>query len=656
MGYTPHVLIVGGGATGTAVARDLAIRGLEVTLVERGTLTAGATGRAQGILDSGARHAQSNPELARRLAAERRTLGEIASHCVTDTDGLLVTNDDTADERVAACEECGIDVDLLAGDAPQQVAPSLDDDVTAAIRTPDAVLDPFRVTVATARDAQEHGAEIRTHTTVTDIVVEGGAVVAVDVVHDPPPRRPADGDDGVDDGSDDSADTPGGAEDSEAPGDGADGPDGDDEDSDDGATGGEEPPDGDEDDAETEGAEAEDEGEDDGGVAESQQSTAPDIPGLPGAEESEKDVPGGGGETNPEKSEERIEADYVVNAAGPWADSVAAMAGFHLDYDRTEWPLVVADGSHVETVVTQCGPDGIERTVSPYDDHCMVGAVARDGDGMSARPSTTASVVDEAATIVPSLAETPLLRSFDAVRAGPDESVLLDHGRRDDCWGMTTVLGGTLTTHRAVAERVADQVCGEFGITRDCRTDEIPLPGSDGQVVWEDSPETYWLDSDVAERSRDRLGSRAGRVLATSESNPVLCPCKSVTRAEVQDAMDDPSADPADLEEIRIRTSATMGACQGGRCAHRLAAELYPDREQGTVMTALDDLLASRWAGQRDVLWGDQLARAMRTYQFQAGLLNRDHDPESDLDVSAFDDGPDDDGVADYGPRGGYPV
>ena len=32
----PHVLIVGGGGTGGALAHDLALRGLRVTVVERG--------------------------------------------------------------------------------------------------------------------------------------------------------------------------------------------------------------------------------------------------------------------------------------------------------------------------------------------------------------------------------------------------------------------------------------------------------------------------------------------------------------------------------------------------------------------------------------------------------------------------------------------
>ncbi|MEF8856003.1 MAG: FAD-dependent oxidoreductase, partial [Haloplanus sp.] len=52
-------LVIGGGATGVGVARDLALRGVEVALVDRGHLAAGTTGRSHGVLHSGARYAEA---------------------------------------------------------------------------------------------------------------------------------------------------------------------------------------------------------------------------------------------------------------------------------------------------------------------------------------------------------------------------------------------------------------------------------------------------------------------------------------------------------------------------------------------------------------------------------------------------------------------
>ena len=48
MSRDTEVLVLGGGSTGAGVARDLARRGVDVTLVEQGNLTHGTTGRMHG--------------------------------------------------------------------------------------------------------------------------------------------------------------------------------------------------------------------------------------------------------------------------------------------------------------------------------------------------------------------------------------------------------------------------------------------------------------------------------------------------------------------------------------------------------------------------------------------------------------------------------
>jgi glycerol-3-phosphate dehydrogenase len=66
------VVVIGGGSTGCGIARDLAMRGVEVTLVEKGNLTHGTTGRMHGLLHSGARYAVSDQESARECIQETR--------------------------------------------------------------------------------------------------------------------------------------------------------------------------------------------------------------------------------------------------------------------------------------------------------------------------------------------------------------------------------------------------------------------------------------------------------------------------------------------------------------------------------------------------------------------------------------------------------
>jgi glycerol-3-phosphate dehydrogenase len=178
------VVVIGGGATGVGVARDLAMRGVDVVLCERGGLGAGTTGRSHGLLHSGARYATADPEGAAECIRESRVLRDIAGKAVERTDGLFVQlpDDDPAafDARIEACRDVGIPTETLSTDAVRDIEPELTSDVTRAFRVPDGVIYPSRLLAATAESARQHGAEIRPNAPVTDIVVADGTVTAIE--------------------------------------------------------------------------------------------------------------------------------------------------------------------------------------------------------------------------------------------------------------------------------------------------------------------------------------------------------------------------------------------------------------------------------------------------------------------------------------------
>jgi glycerol-3-phosphate dehydrogenase len=82
------VLVIGGGATGTGIARDLSLRGVEVMLAERDGLASGS--RSRGLLHSGARYAEANRVGAKERIVENRIRRAIAGGCVRETGGLFV--------------------------------------------------------------------------------------------------------------------------------------------------------------------------------------------------------------------------------------------------------------------------------------------------------------------------------------------------------------------------------------------------------------------------------------------------------------------------------------------------------------------------------------------------------------------------------------
>src|SRR5689334_6439568 len=75
------ILIIGGGIVGAGVARDAAMRGLKVALVEQGDFASGTSSRSSRLLHGGLRYlAQGRIGLVRQAGREKKILHRIAPH------------------------------------------------------------------------------------------------------------------------------------------------------------------------------------------------------------------------------------------------------------------------------------------------------------------------------------------------------------------------------------------------------------------------------------------------------------------------------------------------------------------------------------------------------------------------------------------------
>jgi len=182
---TFHVLIIGGGATGAALAHDLALRGLQVTLVERGEVTSGTTGRHHGLLHSGARYAVKDQESARECIEENMILRRIAPGSFELNDGLFVA---ITDEDVAYCEpflegcaQCGIPTRVLSREEALRLEPNLNPEVKLAVQVPDGTMDAMRLPLRFLATAKHNGAAIKSFTEVVDLLQSGDTVTGARV-------------------------------------------------------------------------------------------------------------------------------------------------------------------------------------------------------------------------------------------------------------------------------------------------------------------------------------------------------------------------------------------------------------------------------------------------------------------------------------------
>ena len=379
---SPTALIIGGGATGTGIARDLALRGVETLLVERDGLSSGASSRSHGLLHSGARYAEANPVGAEECITENKTLWSIAGACIRDTGGLFVQlpADDAQyfDRKRAACNEIGIDTALLSKREARDWVPGLSPDVERAMRVPDGVVYPSRLCAANAADAERHGASICPHAPLEDFVVEEGSVTKARI----------------------------------------------------------------------------------GGDA-----------------------------------ERIVEPDVVVNAAGAWAGTVAAMAGLTVEMAPSRGVMVSVDYGGLGPALNRCRDPDDGDIVVPHDDEAVLGTTSvpvSDPDDYEQADWEIATSVQECAAMLPPVAEASTLRTWWGVRPlyAPDERAggdrrgisrgffAIDHAA-DGVDNALSIVGGKLTTYRQMAEATADRVCDKLGVDAACSTATRPLPGAD---------------------------------------------------------------------------------------------------------------------------------------------------------------------------------
>jgi len=165
-----QVLIIGGGATGTGLARDLSLRGIDVVLVEKGDLNDGASGANHGLLHSGARYVYSDVEAAMECRSEGMILKQICPQCIEETSGLFVAVPGDDEAYIAdfpeMCRKAKIPCRKLDMDAALEKAPCLAPDAIAVYEVPDAAIDPFKLAIENMTQARGLGAQYISHSQV----------------------------------------------------------------------------------------------------------------------------------------------------------------------------------------------------------------------------------------------------------------------------------------------------------------------------------------------------------------------------------------------------------------------------------------------------------------------------------------------------------
>ncbi len=183
------VLVIGGGITGAGIAREAAMRGLSVAVVDRGDFGSGTSSRSSRLIHGGLRYLEHRQwSLVRESLVERSVLLRIAPHLVRPLSFLFPV---FATDRLSRWKiELGLtlyDVLALRGNVRRHRALSkravLEEEPLLRERGLaggalywDAQCDDARLTLAALRSAAAHGALVSNYMCVTALEMEDGRI------------------------------------------------------------------------------------------------------------------------------------------------------------------------------------------------------------------------------------------------------------------------------------------------------------------------------------------------------------------------------------------------------------------------------------------------------------------------------------------------
>ena len=443
---TFDLVIIGGGITGAGIARDAAMRGLSVALLEKGDFASGTSSKSSKMIHGGLRYLKSRQiRLVRESLQEREVLLKIAPHLVHPFPYILPVYKGNPDGRLRL--KVGlVAYDLLAGSRRVgrhkmlstnellKVEPALrQDGLRGGFRYFDCLVDDARLTLVTIRSAAQHGAAVVSYAEVTDLEREQERVTGVRF-----------------------------------------------RDSLDGRTG-------------------------------------------------------------------TIGGRVVVNATGPWTDELRAKGGvahmlrptkgIHLTIPHSSLPL--------SAIVAFSALDQRLMFAVPLGDCTYIGTTDTDYTASPDQARADAADVDYLLGSVNAMFQGVHLSSSDVISTwagvrplvyeeGSPSDVSRDYEIQIEPPGLVTIVGGKLTTYRAMAEDLLDRVLAQDGerfgwSAAPCRTADSPLPGGDldeferfAEATTPVLEEKWELPRPAAERLVRTYGTEHAKVLEYAQSDQRL--------------------------------------------------------------------------------------------------------------------------------------
>lgn len=266
-----------------------------------------------------------------------------------------------------------------------------------------------------------------------------------------------------------------------------------------------------------------------------------------------------------------VEARFVVNAAGGWADRIADMVGgrdWNLSFNKT--PFIILDRRSkglVHCMVRWPNKPGMLQVVQPRDENILIECgyyetTDRPDDTGTIRKSVYASLA-MAKSLVPAISDDDIISTFTGVRVFNTRNVgdhIVEPSRANPRFFNVVIRLPGIIGALPMAKYVVD-LLGRAGLELVRNGEFNPFRKTCSKVRDLELDEI----SELTERD-----SRYGNV---------ICLCETVSEGEVAQALDRGAVT---VEGIKFRTRATMGRCQGNFCRPHLE-RMLGERGKGSA-------------------------------------------------------------------------
>lgn len=237
-----------------------------------------------------------------------------------------------------------------------------------------------------------------------------------------------------------------------------------------------------------------------------------------------------------------VSGSFVVNAAGPWVDELLGTSGARAKLiGGTKGSHIVVShfrGAPQTAMYVEAEADHRPFFIIPWNGHYLIGTTDVRYEGSPDKVSIDEGEVEyllrETNRLFPAarLSHSSILFTFSGVRplaystAKDEQSITRRHFLRESSAiaGLVSIVGGKLTTYRAIAEETVDLIAKRIGLNvARSETASNALPGGQGFSMFaERFRRESWFDEKTTERLLALYGSQALKVAELTHSDPSL--------------------------------------------------------------------------------------------------------------------------------------